>query len=133
VASFYASSARLNFRRGRWEEAERCYLVFFNLLHGDEMLRARIQPIIVPVLKYFLSLSFRARRTLAHVPVDRETTPRALCERVRAAGDGDVSAALDDLLQKLEQANPLLVEELSQDDTGRFVFLADVPRKGNGE
>jgi hypothetical protein len=127
VASFYASSARLNFRRGRWEEAERCYLVFFNLLHGDENLRARIQPIIVPVLKYFLSLSFRARRTLAHVPVDRETSPRALCERIRATGEPDVAAALDDLLQKLEQANPPIIQELNEESPDRYVFLADSP------
>lgn len=125
VASFYASSARLNFRRGRWEEAERCYLIFFSLLHGDEVLRARIQPIIIPVLKYFLSLSFRARRTLAHVSVDRGTSPHALVQRIRAAADPDVSASLDDLLAKLEQANPLIVEELREDDTENHVLLAD--------
>jgi len=112
VASFYASSARLNFRRGRWDEAERCYLVFFSLLHGDEVLRTRIHPIIVPVLKYYLSLSFRARRTAAHVPVDRETSPQELIERARSSGDHDICAALDDLLAKLEQANPLLAREL---------------------
>lgn len=133
VASFYASSARLNFRRGRWEEAERCYLVFFNLLHGDENLRARIQPIIVPVLKYFLSLSFRARRTLVHVPVDRETSPRALCERIRATSEPDVVAGLDDLLQKLEQANPPIVQELNEESPDRYVFLADSPTRPRGK
>lgn len=112
VASYYASSARLNFRRGRWEEAERCYLVFFNLLHDDEVLRGRIHPIIVPVLKYYLSLSFRARRTTVHISVDRETSPRELIERARAAGDPEICEALDDLLAKLEQANPLLAQEL---------------------
>jgi len=125
VASYYASSARLNFRRGRWEEAERCYLIFFNLLYGDESLRARIQPIIVPVLKYFLSLSFRARRTLAHVPVDRETSPRALCERIRCTADADVVTALEELLQRLEQANPLIVQELNEENPGQCVLLAD--------
>jgi len=114
VASYYASSARLHFRRGRWEESERCYLTFFGLLHGDEVLRARIQPIIVPVLKYYLSLSFRARRTLAHVAVDRETTPRQLIERVRAIGDPDVAASLDVLLGRLDQANPLIALELRE-------------------
>ena len=128
VASFYASSARLNFRRGRWEEAERCYLVFFGLLHGDEVLRARIQPIIVPVLKYYLSLSFRARRTLAHVPVDRETSPHELTARVRSAGDPDVCAALDDLAEKLEQANPILAAELNDEDSRQHIFLADSRR-----
>lgn len=125
VASFYASSARLNFRRGRWEEAERCYLVFFNLLHGDEVLRARIAPIIVPVLKYYLSLSFRARRTVAHVPVDRETSPQQLIERVRATGDPEVCAGLDALLSRLEQANPLVLEELKTPDSRGHVGLAD--------
>lgn len=125
VASFYASSARLNFRRGRWEEAERCYLIFFSLLHGDEVLRTRIQPIIIPVLKYFLSLSFRARRTLAHVSVDRGTSPHDLVQRIRSANDPDVTAALDDLLAKLEQANPLIVEELREDDVENHVLLAD--------
>ena len=127
VASFYASSARLNFRRGRWEEAERCYLIFFSLLHGDEVLRTRIQPIIVPVLKYYLSLSFRARRTLAHVAVDRGTSPHDLIERVRTANDPDVSAALDDLLAKLEQANPLVVEELREENAENHVLLAEAP------
>jgi tetratricopeptide (TPR) repeat protein len=125
VASFYASSARLNFRRGRWEEAERCYLMFFSLLYGDEVLRARIQPIIVPVLKYFLSLSFRSRRTLAHVPVDRDTSPMELIARTRAVDDEDVNQALDDLLAKLEQANPLIAQELREPDARRHVFLAD--------
>lgn len=125
VASFYASSARLNFRRGRWEEAERCYLIFFSLLHGDEVLRTRIQPIIIPVLKYFLSLSFRARRTLAHIPVDRGTSPHDLVQRVRSANDPDVNAALDDLLAKLDQANPLIVEELREDNAENHVLLAD--------
>jgi len=125
VASFYASSARLNFRRGRWENAERCYLTFFGLLHGDEILRARIQPIIVPVLKYYLSLSFRARRTLAHIPVDRETSPQQLIERVQAVADADVRMALEDLLAKLEQANPLVVQELRETDPERLVLLAD--------
>jgi len=115
VASFYASSARLSFRRGHWDEAERCYLVFFSLLHGDEVLRARIQPIIIPVLKYYLSLSFRARRSGAHVAVDRETTPQQLIERVHAVGDSDVSASLTALLDRLEQANPLLGRELRSD------------------
>jgi hypothetical protein len=129
VASFYASSARLNFRRGRWEEAERCYLVFFNLLHGDEALRTRIQPIIVPVLKYFLSLSFRARRTLAHVPVDRETSPRDLCERIRASGDTEIIASLEGLLERLEQANPVVVQELNEENRERYVLLADTPKQ----
>jgi len=125
VASFYASSARLNFRRGRWEEAERCYLVFFNLLHGDEVLRARIAPIIVPVLKYYLSLSFRARRTVAHISVDRETSPQQLIERVRATGDTEICACLDALLSKLEQANPLVLQELKSPDPHAHVMLAD--------
>ncbi len=133
VASFYASSARLNFRRGRWEEAERCYLVFFSLLYGDEVLRARIQPIIVPVLKYFLSLSFRARRTLAHVPVDRETTPRELIERVRETGDTDVITALDGLLDRLEQANPLVVKELGETESETHLFLADAQKPDDEE
>ncbi len=133
VASFYASSARLNFRRGRWDEAERCYLVFFSLLHGDEVLRARIQPIIVPVLKYYLSLSFRARRTVAHVAVDRETTPLQLIERVRAIGDPDVSAALSTLLDRLEQANPLIGQELRDSEAERHDILADTrPRPRDG-
>jgi len=127
VASFYASSARLNFRRGRWEEAERCYLIFFGLLHGDEALRARIQPIIVPVLKYFLSLSFRARRTVAHVAVDRETTPQQLIGRVRAIGDPDVEAALTGLLDRLEEANPLIAGELRQSETDQNTALVEAP------
>jgi hypothetical protein len=125
VASFYASAARLNFRRGRWSEAERCYLVFFSLLHGDEVLRARIQPIVVPVLKYYLSLSFRARRTVAHIPVDRETSPQQLVERVRTAGDHESQAALGDLLEKLGQANPLIASELRDTDAQRHVVLAN--------
>jgi hypothetical protein len=125
VASFYASSARLSFRRGRWEEAERCYLVFFNLLHGDEVLRARIAPIIVPVLKYYLSLSFRARRTVAHVPVDRETSPQQLIERVRATGDVEVCAGLDALLSRLEQANPLVAQDLQTPDPRARAMLGD--------
>ncbi|MGQ9729824.1 MAG: hypothetical protein ACUVX8_00995 [Candidatus Zipacnadales bacterium] len=125
VASFYASSARLNFRRGRWEEAERCYLVFFHLLFEDETLRMRVQPIIVPVLKYYLSLSFRARRTFAHIPVDRETTPWQLIERIRMSGDQAVVDALNTLLDKLEQANPFLAHELQDTEGGRHMFLAD--------
>jgi len=125
VASYYASSARLNFRRGRWEESERCYLVFFGLLHGDEVLRARIQPIIVPVLKYYLSLSFRARRTVAHVAVDRETTPQQLIERVHAINDPEVSASLNSLLDRLEQANPPIAVELREPEPAHLVALPD--------
>jgi len=125
VASFYASSARLNFRRNRWDEAERCYLIFFSLVHGDEVLRARIQPIIVPVLKYFLSLSFRARRTLSHIQVDRDTSPYELVSRVRTSGDPEIAAALEDLLSKLEQANPLVIEELREGPRPTDVLLTD--------